>query len=230
MTPANLPDYDRRPYWHATMPAIPSFVDRPPSTRNGGIFHPGLKLGRAALERRYGPELGREVFQAGVDAYQEAELFVHEEGIDCHLRRTGLAIMAWSRSHLPALTRELDEFRQAGLTGHMIEGDRVQEEIGSRHYPGGMVLEESSAIHPGRYFAGSTEAAVAAGVDLHSGVAARRLTRQPVAGGVVTLVRIAARSGHATWCWPPTATRTGSCRGSSGGSCPSAPTSWPPNR
>ncbi|CAN5687510.1 hypothetical protein BH24CHL8_BH24CHL8_06960 [soil metagenome] len=26
MTPANLPDYDRRPYWHATMPAIPSFA------------------------------------------------------------------------------------------------------------------------------------------------------------------------------------------------------------
>ena len=226
VTLANAPDYERRPYWHASIPAIPSFADRPlperadvvvvgggytgmvtalclarggarvtllekasmgwgASTRNGGIFHPGLKLGRAALERQYGPELGRAVFQAGVDAYRQAERFVHQEGIDCDLRRTGLAIMAWSRGHLPALARELAEFREAGLSGRMLQGADVQAEIGSRHYPGGMVLEESSAIHPGRYFAGLTERAVAAGVDLHSGVAAQRLTRQPMAGGGV---------------------------------------------
>ncbi len=221
-----MPDPERRPYWHATMPAIPSFADRPlpehadvvvvgggytgmvtalclgragasvslvekrqlgwgASTRNGGIFHPGLKWGRAALERRYGPDLGGAVFQAGVDAYLEAERFVRGEGIDCDLRRTGLAVMAWSRRHLPSLQRELVEFREAGLSGHMLESDGVQAEIGSTHYPGGMVLEESSAIHPGRYFSGLLERATAADVDLHSGVAVQGLTRQPMARGGV---------------------------------------------
>jgi glycine/D-amino acid oxidase-like deaminating enzyme len=219
-----MPDYDRRPYWHATTPSGPDFGGRPlpdradvvvvgggytglvaalcmaragavvtllekeslgwgASTRNGGIFHPGLKWGRAALERRYGPELGPAVFQAGVDAYLEAECFVQDERIDCDLRRTGLAVMAWSSRHLPALARELAEFRQAGLSGRMVDGDAVQEEIGSQHYPGGMVLEESSAIHPGRYFTGLVKRAVAAGVDLHTGVAAQRLARQRMAGG-----------------------------------------------
>ena len=43
------------------------------STRNGGIFHPGLKWGRAQLHKRYGPELGGRLFQDGVDAFFTAE-------------------------------------------------------------------------------------------------------------------------------------------------------------
>lgn len=145
------------------------------STRNGGLFHPGLKWGRHSLERRYGSEVGASIFQAGVDAYFTAERFVQEEGFDCGLRRAGLLILAWSDRHLGHMPASLDEYQAAGLSGRMVAGDDLQDEVGTTAYPGGMLLEESSAIHPGRYLAALASTAAAAGVDLHTSVTARTI-------------------------------------------------------
>jgi len=147
------------------------------STRNGGIFHPGLKWGRAALVKRYGEELGPAIFSAGVNAFGTGERFVQGEGFDCDYRRSGLVILAWSARHMDGLRHELEEFQGEGLSGRMLDGSDVGEEVGSSHYPGGMVVEESGMIHPGRYFAGLADAAVKAGVDLHTGVAAEAVER-----------------------------------------------------
>jgi len=143
------------------------------STRNGGIFHPGLKWGRAGLLRRYGPELGPAIFRAGVDAFSTGERFIQGEGFDCDYRRSGLVILAWSARHMDGLRHELAEFQVEGMSGRVLEGADVREEVGSSHYPGGIVVEESGMIHPGRYFAALADAAVKAGVDLHTGIAAR---------------------------------------------------------
>ena len=143
------------------------------STRNGGIFHPGLKWGRAGLLRRYGPELGPAIFRAGVDAFSTGERFIQGEGFDCDYRRSGLVILAWSARHMDGLRHELAEFQVEGMSGRVLEGADVREEVGSSHYPGGIVVEESGMIHPGRYFAALADAAMKAGVDLHTGIAAR---------------------------------------------------------
>jgi glycine/D-amino acid oxidase-like deaminating enzyme len=156
------------------------------STRNGGLFHPGLKWGRAALVRRFGPDLGADVFRAGLDAFSTGERFVRSEGFDCDYRRSGLVILAWSARHLDGLRRELEEFQEAGMTGRMVEGTEVQEEVGTGHYPGGLVVEESGTIHPGRYFAGLAAAALTAGVDVHTGMAARAVERDGADRVVVT--------------------------------------------
>ena len=123
------------------------------STRNGGIFHPGLKWGRAQLVRRHGRDLGGRLFQEGVNAFFTAERFVTEEGFDCDYRRSGLAILAWSKGQLDSLDEELQEFRDAGLRGRSYRGAEVHQEIGSDVYPGGIAIEESGMIHPGRYMA-----------------------------------------------------------------------------
>lgn len=156
------------------------------STRNGGLFHPGLKWGRAALVKQYGPDLGGAVFHAGVKGFATAERFVQTEGFDCDYRRAGLVILAWSRRHMDGLRHELEEFQAVGMSGRMLEGAQVREEVGSSHYPGGIVVEESGMIHPGRYFTGLAAAAVTAGVDLHTGVAARSVERDGADRVVVT--------------------------------------------
>ena len=145
------------------------------STRNGGIFHPGLKWGRAALRKRHGPGLGGRLFQHGIDAFFTAERFVTAEGFDCDYRRSGLAILAWSASQMDGLEEELEEFREAGLRGRSYRGAEIHQELGSDAYPGGIAIEESGMIHPGRYFAGTVAAAQAAGVDFHTGTAAERI-------------------------------------------------------
>src|SRR3990172_9123511 len=135
------PSFERRPFWHATMPEVSRYDDRPlpdradvvvigggytglvaavtlarqgarvtllekeglgfgASSRNGGILHPGLKWGRAALARSHGPDLGHALFQAGISAFFNAERFVRDERFDVDYRRVGLGVMAWSTRHL----------------------------------------------------------------------------------------------------------------------------------
>jgi glycine/D-amino acid oxidase-like deaminating enzyme len=152
------------------------------SSRNGGIFHPGLKWGLATLRKRYGSELGSSVYQAGVDAFFEAEAFLLREGIDAGYRRSGLLVLAWSRGHLEAERRRLDEYEAAGLHGRMVAGGDLGDEVGTDHYPGGLLLEESSLIQPARYLAGLASAADAAGVVICTGTRAVAIGGGPAAG------------------------------------------------
>ncbi len=164
------------------------------STRNGGLLHPGLKWGRAALVRRYGEDLGGRVYQDGVDGFFTGERFVLEEGFDCDYRRSGLAILAWSAGQMDGLEEELQEFRGAGLRGRSYRGAEVHQEVGSDVYPGGIAVEESGLIHPGKYMAGIVGAAQTAGVDFHTNTPAARIEHR---GGskVVHTSRGAIRAG-----------------------------------
>jgi glycine/D-amino acid oxidase-like deaminating enzyme len=144
------------------------------SSRNGGLVHPGLQYGRAALQARYGERLGAELFRDGLAGFHTAERFIAAEGFDVDYRRSGLALLAWSSADLAALEAELEEMRSEGFTGRTLRGPEVRTEVGTDHYPGGIVVEESGMIHPGRYMGAIAGAALAAGVDVH--------TRTPVLG------------------------------------------------
>ena len=124
------------------------------STRNGGIFHPGPQVGPRPAPQALRPELGGRLFQDGVDAFFTAERFVTDEGFDCDYRRSGLAILAWSKGQLDGLDEELQEFRDAGPARPRPTGARRStRRSASDVYPGGIAIEESGMIHPGRYMA-----------------------------------------------------------------------------
>jgi glycine/D-amino acid oxidase-like deaminating enzyme len=156
------------------------------STRNGGLFHPGLKWGRASLVRKYGPELGDAVFRDGVEAFFTAERFVLDNGFDCDYRRSGYCVLAWSPRHLPGLRAEADEYDEVGLTAHMVEGAALQAEVGTTYYPGALVVEESAMIHPARYYGAVLASARASGVQVLGATPAQAVERDGADRVVVT--------------------------------------------
>ena len=137
------------------------------SSRNGGIVHPGLQYGRAALQRRYGDRLGEELFRDGMAGFHTAERFIAAEGFDVDYRRSGFAILAWASGDMAALEAELAEMRSEGFTGRALRGPEIRAEVGTDHYPGGIVVEEAGLIHPGRYMGAIANGVLGAGVDVH---------------------------------------------------------------
>ncbi|TMD87931.1 MAG: FAD-binding oxidoreductase, partial [Chloroflexi bacterium] len=58
------------------------------SSRNGGMVHPGFKLGLATLLKR-DPGRGRDRYQASLDAFALVEETIRVNQIDCDYARTG---------------------------------------------------------------------------------------------------------------------------------------------
>ena len=133
------------------------------STRNGGIVHPGLKVGVPTLERRYGP-LGRRLYDSTVAAFSYFEALVRDERIDCDYARTGHVVLAHHAKHGPLLQRSArvyqEELRQ---DAHFVPIDLLSEEIGSKQHYGGLAVELSGSVHPGKYYAGLLHSACRSG-------------------------------------------------------------------
>jgi glycine/D-amino acid oxidase-like deaminating enzyme len=165
------------------------------STRNGGIVHAGYKWSAAQLVRRYGEETGRALYQETLDSYALVKQLVADEAIDCDLREVGHLELAYAPSHVPGLEHEREGLAAVGVASHVLPRERVREEIGTDAYYGALVVEGSSLLHPGRYFAGLAAAAERAGADLHEGVRARSIRRQADGRFVVETSRGAILAG-----------------------------------
>lgn len=211
-------DFERRPYWHTTMPARPArggreLPDRADvvvvgggytgvsaartlaqagakvtlleahelgwgaSTRNGGIIHPGYKWGPMALIKRYGDETGRALYRETLEAYAFTTGIARDEGIDCEFRECGFLEVAYAPSHVPDLHEAQASLAMVGVESTVVPRERLREETGSDSYYGGLVVERSGTLHPGKWFAGLAASAERAGADLHEGVRARRLAK-----------------------------------------------------
>src|SRR5262249_31699894 len=114
-------------------------------------------------------------FRAGTEAFFIAERFVAENAFDCDYRRSGLGILAWSARHMDGLREELAEDQSIGLTGRVVEGAALKEEVGTDYYPGGLFIEESGMIHPAKYYAAVLAAARAAGARVMGGHAVKAI-------------------------------------------------------
>ena len=124
------------------------------STRNGGMVHPGFKVGASRLLRRYG-DTGRELYQASLDAFRLVEQTIQEHNIDCDYRRTGHITLAFKPGHLTHLEEEAKVLtNEFGVNARALDKVALESEIGSSAYHGGLLVEESGGLHPAKYFAG----------------------------------------------------------------------------
>ena len=219
-TPPLNSDYERRPYWHAGMPALPDRSGKAlpdtadavvigggytgvaagrklassgarvvvleantlgwgASTRNGGIAHPGYKWGPESLAKRHGRELAMRLFADSVEATEFLGRTIRENGIDADARWNGYAELAWSRADAEHFTREAPLRTEWGTPSRAVPLAEVAGVVGTKAYHGAMAIDTGGVIHPGKWFAGLVGLAEAAGADLHEGVRATAIRRQP---------------------------------------------------
>jgi glycine/D-amino acid oxidase-like deaminating enzyme len=124
---------------------------------------------------------GRELFAVTVDAFDELEKLIADEGIDCDWQRSGHLYLA----HQPSLVPHLRAAEQGYVDGlgedaRFVPADRLPSEIGSRVFPAGLVVEKSGGLHPAKLVAGLARAALAAGAEIHEHAAATAI--EPLGG------------------------------------------------
>lgn len=157
------------------------------SGRNGGQMIPGLRMGAADLVRTYGRAHARALFDLSISARDEVIGLIEREGIACDLRRTGhlsAALRPADLDHMRAevaCLREVMDYHDAD----MLDAHAAQNEV-AHPYVGGLLDRGGGHLHPLNYTLGLANAAVRAGVCIHTGSAARRIDRE--AGGVIVRV------------------------------------------
>jgi len=148
------------------------------SSRNGGMVLSGLKLGMQTIQKRYGRELAKRLFQCSLDAIDTVEQIVKEENIDCGFARYGHLLAANKPKHFEALKDEVEFMKKEfNHKVHLISKENQHKEIGTDIYHGALLDECSGGLNPGQYVVGLAKAAEKAGATLHARARVNRLER-----------------------------------------------------
>jgi len=148
------------------------------SSRNGGMVLTGLKLGMQTVQKRYGRDLAKRLFQYSLDSIDTVEQIVKEENIDCGFARNGHLLTANKPKHFDALKEEAEFMeKEFGHKVQLVTRENQREEIGTGLYHGALVDEVSSGLNPAQYVTGLASAAEKAGATLHARARVNRLER-----------------------------------------------------
>jgi glycine/D-amino acid oxidase-like deaminating enzyme len=131
------------------------------STRSGGGVSGGVNIGKSFSGKTLDPssDRARGVLTDGSDAFALIERLIQEEGIECHWKKNGRFVGAWTPKHFESQSRKVALLNNAAASGaRMVPRDRVREEMASDYYYGGMVVERSASLHPALYFKGLLDA------------------------------------------------------------------------
>jgi glycine/D-amino acid oxidase-like deaminating enzyme len=179
------------------------------SGRNGGQIIPGLKHDPDELERRFGAETGRRMWQtAGGAADFVFELSARHK-IACHAERCGWIAAAPHPAALESLRSRTEQWQRRGAPVELLDADRIAELTGTTGYAGGMLDRRAGALQPLAFVRGLARAAQQAGAAIHGGSLARGLEVAPgawrvdtQAGSVTARSVILATNAYTDDLWP----------------------------
>ena len=161
------------------------------STRNGGQISSSIKPGYAALARRYGPELGSRIMNAGHESLFWIEDFIKQQNIDCAFQRCGRFYGAHTPGIHASLASRLQD-QPPGVTLHadVVSRDEQHRYIDSDQYHGGIIYHDHCSLDPGRYHRGLLANAESNGVLVAANTRVLKLHRcgngQPAASAAFT--------------------------------------------
>ncbi len=137
------------------------------SSRNGGQINYGLKAATTTLFRRHGPELGRRLWDASLEAIDLVEETARAEGFDCDFARVGAAELAYRRRDLARLAAEsrwLEE--ELGFVTRPVPPEEMRRVVGSDAYACALLDDAGAAVHPAKLVYGLAAAVARRGVPL----------------------------------------------------------------
>jgi glycine/D-amino acid oxidase-like deaminating enzyme len=145
------------------------------SGRNGGWLSPEISVSHTEMIARHGLDAARATHRALVRTIDEVEGALERYGIDAHLDRHGMLMVARGGHQMAALRRAQREVVELGEPEFFrwLEPGEVAELVRVEGTWAGLFAEPFAAVHPGRLVRGLARAAEAAGVVIHEGTAVR---------------------------------------------------------
>ena len=149
------------------------------STRNGGGISGGVNIGKSFSGKTLDPQSqrARAVLADGAEAFALIERLIAEEDIQCHWKKTGRFVGAWTPAHFAAQAKKIALLNDVAQSeAYMVPRERQREEMASDYYYGGMVVERSASLHPALYYKGLLDACRSRGVPVCARAAVRRIS------------------------------------------------------
>lgn len=179
------------------------------SGRNGGQIIPGLKHDPDELERRFGVETGRRMWEIAGGAADVVFELIARCKIACHAERCGWIAAAPHAAALESLRSRTAQWQRRGAPVELLDASRIAELTGATGYVGGMLDRRAGALQPLAYVRGLARAAREAGAAIHGRSAVERLAStgegwrvETAAGHVTASTVILATNAYTDDLWP----------------------------
>ncbi len=161
-------------------------LDREPigwgaSSRNGGALSGAAGLGKASPNLTGAVDAGllAAMVEEGEQSFDDFEALVADEGLDCDYLRVGRFVGAHAEGAMRTLEARAELLNRATPgEATLVPRRDVAAEVATERYAGGMVLQRSGRLHPGKYVRELARVAAAAGALLHGGVSVKSYARQ----------------------------------------------------
>lgn len=138
------------------------------SGRNGGHVGKGQRVDQFDLEKKYGPERARLLWEMGLEGVDTVKQLIADHNINCDLKHGDINL-----AHKVGLCEDLREEvdflseRYDFQDLEYIPKDRLSEVVGSEGFYGALWDKYSCHIHPLNYALGLADAAIRAGVVIY---------------------------------------------------------------
>ncbi len=146
------------------------------SGRNGGQLHSGQRRDQYYLERTYGKDQAKRLWNLGMEARELCKTLIKKHQIDCAFA-DGLVHGIHKRRYLDEERAYVDHLHKVYGYDDIITFDAAEtaDALGTDHYHGGWRDGGAGHLHPLNYALGLADAAERAGATLYENTTARQI-------------------------------------------------------
>ena len=138
------------------------------SGRNGGHVGNGQRKDQNYLEKQFGEDIARLLWDMGLEAVDTVKQLINSHGIDCDLKQ-GILHLAHKKKYCGDLQHEVTHLRDRYSFDSMryVTATELNQFLDVDAYYGGLLDSASLHLHPLKYCMGLAAAALKAGVKIY---------------------------------------------------------------